>query len=215
MPTAQKSWKFLTTGKSGQIVSQHGSGGPRPTVWELGTWKHCSGSIYPCLVGFHCSRTPYDAYSYVQGSVLARVEVKGTRVSADDAPHKEAVSDMRVVRAAQWGPYDAVALSLYAASLAVESLTTDKRRKVAKDAVAAAKLYLHNRTPVEYSVIDNVAKIAYSTSSERQRYGLYAAQYAADAARIDGKATPGDTHDLYSSTYAVSYAAQCVDGVDK
>jgi len=66
-------WKFLYEDEgTGKITSRHGG-----MNWKLGVWEHTDGNINACSNGFHCSKEVWQAFSYIQGQVLARVEVKG------------------------------------------------------------------------------------------------------------------------------------------
>lgn len=205
MPTAQKSWKFLCTDDKGRILSQHGRG-YRETEWKIGEWMHVDAPIQPCYRGFHHSPTPFEALTYVTGTVLARVEVKGTRVREDEWPSKEAVSDMRIVRAGQWGTVDGVSLSLYVAELAAEGLTGTTRRQLAAEGITAVRAYLRNSAPIPKPLIIKMRDEVNATSSLRQQAGLNAVNYALYEAR--------DASD-WMPVYAVNYASGCVDGYDR
>ena len=45
-------------------------------TWSIDEWKH-EDKIDMCNAGFHCSKKVFEAFSYVQGEILAKVEVKG------------------------------------------------------------------------------------------------------------------------------------------
>lgn len=81
-------------------------------VWKIGEWKKHIGDLEMCKSGFHCSKTIYQAFSYVRGEILAEVEVRGKGLIEED---KEVYPEMRVLRAWKWQKKDNVALSIYAA----------------------------------------------------------------------------------------------------
>ena len=68
--------------------------------WEIGKWREIGDSnVYPCVRGFHCSKTPREAFHYVRESVCALVEYGG-KVKADNINcYKLAASKMRILRA--------------------------------------------------------------------------------------------------------------------
>jgi len=64
-------YKFLDL-KGKSIVSRNGD-----TKWKIGEWQHVDGRVEACQNGLHASNKIYEAFSYVQGEVLAVVEAKG------------------------------------------------------------------------------------------------------------------------------------------
>lgn len=62
-----KRYKFLDG-----FNSEHGD-----HTWEIGKWYKCNGQLEMCKRGFHCSKQIGEAFSYVQGNVLAQVSVRG------------------------------------------------------------------------------------------------------------------------------------------
>src|SRR3990167_4035109 len=103
-----KKYKFLRKG----LKSDSGN-----TKWRLGEWQECKGELQLCEVGFHCSKGIYQAFSYVQGEILAEVEVKGKSIKEKD---KECWEKMRVVRTWKWQKKDSVLFAIYAARLALK-----------------------------------------------------------------------------------------------
>lgn len=101
-------WKFLREG----MKSENGN-----CVWVKGEWKH-EDVLAICHNGFHCSKEINQAFGYVQGEILAKVEVKG---KSDSQTDKEVWTDMRVVKAWKWQKKDSVALAIYAAELCIEN----------------------------------------------------------------------------------------------
>jgi len=106
-------YKFLRL-EGNKIKSNSGN-----CTWKLNEWKH-EDKISLCDYGFHCSKEIYQAFSYVQGAILAEVEVKGdSKEDADDT--KDVWTDMRITKAWKWQKKDSVALSVYAAELCLEN----------------------------------------------------------------------------------------------
>lgn len=127
----RKLYKFLRTG----MKSENGG-----TKWRLNKWNKFDGELEMCHAGFHCSVEPYDAFSFVQGEILAEVEVKGESIKEKD---KEVWSEMRVVKVYKWTKKDSVRLAIYAAELVLkiyeDRYPNDKRPR---EAIEAAKRYL-------------------------------------------------------------------------
>ena len=131
-------YKFLNLEKN-KIVSNHGG-----LKWRIGEWQHVDGKIYACNNGLHCSDKIKQAFSFVQGEVLAVVEVKGKSDKEDD---KSAWSDMRIIKAYKWTKKDSVALSIFSAELCIkeyEKLYPNDSRP--RDAIEAAKAVLLHDT---------------------------------------------------------------------
>ena len=119
-----KKYKFLKL-EGGKIKSNSGN-----EVWKIGEWKKLEGKPDLCNYGFHCSIEPYDAFSYVQGEILAEVEVRG---KSDIQKDKEAWSEMRIVKAYKWTKKDS--LRLGAAWSAAASAAIKKIQKEFKEIV--------------------------------------------------------------------------------
>ena len=104
-------------------------------TWKKGEWKKYEGKIEICESGFHCSKEVYQAFSYVQGEILAQVECKGKNDVQDD---KEVYSEMRMVKAYKWQKKDSVALSIFSAELVIDNFEKvcpeDKRPREAIEA---------------------------------------------------------------------------------
>lgn len=139
-------------------------------TWKINTWKHIDGELDICNRGFHCSKYSDQAFSYVQGEILAVVQTKGKSIIQDD---KECWSDMKIVKAYQWTKKDSVALAIYSAELVIdiyekEYPKDDRPRK----AIEAAKKWLKN--PIEEN-----AYAAYASAAVA--YAAYAYAYASAA----------------------------------
>ena len=141
-------WKFLNL-ENNKIKSANGD-----CTWKLKEWKH-EDKLDMCNHGFHCSKKIYEAFDYVQGEILAKVEVKGKFESQDD---KEVYTDMRLLKTYKWQKKDSVALSIYAAELCLKNYEkvypNDKRPR---EAIEAAKKWLKNPTPENESAAESAA----------------------------------------------------------
>jgi len=107
-------------------------------------WYKHDGELEMCESGFHCSKEPYDAFSHVQGEILAQVEVRGDHLEQED---KEVWEEIRIVKTWKWQKKDSVALAIYAAEQVIDiyekEYPDDKRPK---EAIKAAKRWLKNPT---------------------------------------------------------------------
>jgi len=125
-------------------------------TWDLLSWKH-EDKVKACNAGFHCSKEIWEAFSFVQGEVLAEVECKGdSDLSEND---KEVYQDMRIVKAWKWQKKDSVALSIYSAELCLENfekLYPDDKRP--RNAIEAAKKWLLEPTKKNESAAESAAK---------------------------------------------------------
>jgi len=149
-----KLYKFLRTG----LKSESGN-----EKWTLNKWKQINGELEICKRGFHCSRTPYQAFSFVQGEVLAIVETRGKSIIQDD---KECWSGMRIVKAYSWTKKDSVAFAIYAAELVLpifeKEYPDDKRPR---EAIEAAKAVLKNDNEKTRDAASAAASAVWSAAS--------------------------------------------------
>jgi hypothetical protein len=158
-------YKFLRL-VDGKIKSNSGN-----VTWEIGKWKKMRGEVDICNRGFHCSSEIYQAFSYVQGEVLAQVEVAGKSEKQED---KEVWSQMKLVNAWKWQKKDSVALAIYAAELVLDIFEKyDSKDKRPREAIEAAKKYL------KYPIDKN--SYAADAAAYAARAAADAAAYAADA----------------------------------
>ena len=167
-------WKFLRE-DDGKIKSAHGD-----LTWQIGKWKTHKGKLEMCESGLHCSKGVYQAFSYIHGEVLARVECEGRKQVQDD---KEVYSKMRIVRAYKWQKKDSVELAIYAARLVLKifekEYPNDKRPR---KAIAAAVKYLKNPTEKNMSAAGAAAWAARDAAGAAAGAAAWAAR-AAGAAR--------------------------------
>jgi hypothetical protein len=168
-------WKFLNL-KGKTIVSNHGS-----TVWRINEWQHVDGEMKACSNGLHCSKKIYEAFSYVQGEVLAKVEVKGEHHDEND---KSAYSDMRIIEAYKWTKKDSVALGIFSAEMCLkefEKLYPDDKRP--REAIDAARAVLAHDTAKNRSAAESAARSAAESAAWSARSAARSARSAAWSAR--------------------------------
>lgn len=131
-------WKFLRK-VDGKIKSENGK-----LTWQIGKWKTHRGKLEMCKSGLHCSKGVYQAFSYIQGEVLAKVECGGKSIIQKD---KEVYSKMKIVEAYKWQKKDSVSLAIYAAKLVLpifeKKYPKDKRPR---KAIQVAVRYLKSPT---------------------------------------------------------------------
>ena len=173
----KKLYKFLRTG----LKSQNGN-----HKWEIGKWYKTKRELDICHIGFHASKTPLQAMEYVQGEVLAKVEVKGRSIKEDD---KECWSDMRIVKAWNWEKKDSVSLSIFAAEKVLKNYEKaypddDRPRK----AIEAAKKVLkadteENRKMAARSAAWSAARSAESAARRAARSAAWSTESAERSAR--------------------------------
>ena len=148
-------YKFLNL-RSKKIVSKHGN-----LEWKIGEWQHVD-RLDICNSGLHCSDKIYQAFSYVQGEVLAIVEVKGKSIKEDD---KSAWTDMRIIKAYKWTKKDSVSLAIFSAELCLKEFEKqypdDKRPR---EAIEAARAVLANDTKAARSAAWSAARSAESAA---------------------------------------------------
>ena len=175
-------------------------------VWKLNQWVHHPGKLDMCRTGLHCSLYPDQAFSFVQGEILALVETKGKFLIQDD---KECWSDMRVVKAYKWQKKDSVALAIYAAELVIDIFEKeyphdDRPRK----AIEAAKVYLKHPTKKNMEAARGAASGAASeAASWAARAASEAASWAARAARAASGAASWAASEASVASWAASGAA--------
>ncbi len=155
----EQRYKFLRLTDENEIKSESGD-----CTWRIGEWKS-EEEVILCETGFHCSQRMYQAFSYVQGEILAQVEVDGVSKIGDD---KEAWENMRLTKCWQWRKEDSVALSIFAAELVIANYETlypddDRPRK----AIEAARKWLEAPTEENRSAAGSAESAA---GSDRSAY---------------------------------------------
>jgi hypothetical protein len=171
-------------------------------TWEIGKWYKTDGDLELCQKGFHCSKGIYQAFSYVQGSILTKVEVRGKHLDEKD---KEVWEEMRVTKAWKWTKKDSVLFSIYAARLVLDIYEKqypddDRSRK----AIEAAETYIKNPTEE-----NKAAAYAAAHAARAAAYAAaHAARAAADAAAYAAYAAARAAADAaYAAARAAAYAA--------
>ena len=171
-------YKFLRTG----YKSENGD-----HKWKVGKWYEYDGDIEMCESGFHCSKGIYQAFSYVQGEILAEVEVAGKHEVQDD---KEVWEKMRVVRSWKWTKKDSILFAIFAARLVLKNFEKefpcdDRPRK----AIEAAEAYAKNPTKknreaakAAESAAESAAWVAESVAESAWAEAWETAKSAAEAA---------------------------------
>jgi hypothetical protein len=148
--------------------------------WVIGKWKKLKGEPKLCENGFHCSKTKYQAFSYIQGELLAEVEVRGKSDISDD---KECWSEMRLIKVWKWQKKDSVALAIYSAEQYLKNFESkypnDKRPR---KAIQATKKWLKNPTKENESAAESAARSAAWSARSAARSARSAARSAESAA---------------------------------
>ena len=130
--------------------------------WKVGKWYTHNGDLNMCNAGFHCSVGIYQAFSYVQGEILTKVEVDGNCEIQDD---KEVWEKMRIVKSWRWTKKNSVLFSIYSASLVLKNFEDkypdDKRPR---QAIQAARRYVKNPTTKNKSAAGSAGSAAGSAA---------------------------------------------------
>ncbi len=146
-------WKFLRKG----MKSENGN-----LSWKIGKWNTVKGDLSICNFGLHCSKELYQAFSFIQGEILARVECKGKNIIEND---KECWESQRVIKAYKWTKKDSVSLSIFAAEMCLKNFEKeypdDKRPR---EAIEAAKKWLKYPTKANKSAAWSAAESARSAA---------------------------------------------------
>jgi hypothetical protein len=164
-------YKFLRKG----YKSEHGN-----HTWKVGQWYEIDNEPKLCEQGFHCSKGIWQAFSYVQGEILAEVEVSG---KSDKDDNKEAWQKMRIAKSYKWTNKDSVMFSIYAARLVLNNFEKefpdDKRPR---EAIEAAERYASRPTTKNRNAAESAAEAAWSAAWSAQSAGSAAWSAAGSAA---------------------------------
>jgi len=160
-------WKFLRDGLKSNFDGYQ---------WVIGEWRKTE-----CLElchGFNCSRRIIDAMYYVQGEILAEVEVEGRHFDGDD---KSTHEGMRIIHAWHWTKADSVALAIFAAEMVLGNFgkvypDDDRPRK----AIEAARNYLDSPTERNRSAAESARSAAESAA-----WSAWSAARSAESAALD------------------------------
>ena len=197
-------YKFLLTG----LKSENGN-----TKWRKGVWKH-EDNLDMCNSGFHCSKQPYQAFSYIQGEILAKVEVKGKSIIRDD---KECLSDMRVVKTYKLTKKESVALAIYSAKLCLKNFEKEyPNDKQPRQAISAAVKYLKNPTKKNQATAWSAAWSAWSAGSDKPAaWSAWSAESAKSAAWLAAKSAWSASESAWLAAKSASESARSAAGSDK
>ena len=193
-------YKFLNL-ERGKIKSESGD-----MVWRIGEWQHVNGAIVLCENGLHCSNTIYDAFSYVQGSVLAFVKTKGIHV---DDKEKSAYSAMRIVKAYKWTKKDSISLAIFSAELCLkefERLYPDDDRP--RKAIDAARTVLAHDTAKNRSAARSAARSAESAARSAESAARSAARSAESAAESAARSAARSAESAARSAESAAWSAE-------
>jgi hypothetical protein len=84
-------WKFLVWNETEKRIESNYDNSP----WRIGKWRTVADPTVEC-VGLNCSQTVDQAYSFVQGGIVAKVEYGGKVIATSD---KLTCQKMRIVKA--------------------------------------------------------------------------------------------------------------------
>ena len=158
--------------------------------WKIGKWQKPIKDLVLCERGYHCSKTIYQAFSYVQGEILCQVECKGKKLKDTD---KEVWENQRIVRAWKWTKKDSVLLSIYAAELCIDNFEKEyPEDKRPREAIEAAKKFLKYPTAAKRfaarsaagSAAESAAASARSAAESAAESAVWSAWSAAESAVI-------------------------------
>ncbi len=189
-------WKFLREGLKSEANDYQ---------WRIKKWEKHVGEVKLCNFGFHCSKKIWQAFSYVRGEILAKVEVGGESKIQDD---KEVYSEMRIVKAYKWQKRDNVALAIYSAELVLKNFEKEyPKDKRPRKAIESAKRWLKNPTEKNRSAARLAASAAWSAARLAARL---AARSAASAARLAARSAASAAESAESAARLAAWSAESV-----
>ena len=190
-------WKFLRL-KDGKIVSEHDG-----SEWAIGVQRSVLAPVQECK-GLNCSQLITDAMGYVQGEILAEVEISGVQMVGDD---KITCEHMTLIRAWKWTKKDSVALSIYAAELVIENFErqypNDRRPR---EAIEAAKAWIINPCESTESAARSAESAAWSAESAAWS-AAWSAESAAWSARSAAWSAAWSARSAESAAWSAESAA--------
>jgi hypothetical protein len=190
-------YKFLRTG----LKSDSGN-----VSWKIGQWQKVTSKLDICHVGLHCSKGIYQAFSYVQGEILAKVETKGKSIIKKD---KEAWSEMRIIKCWKWQKKDSVMFAIYAARLVLKYFEKEHPdNKQPRQAIEAAEAWIKDPTDKNAAAASAAASYAYAYASAA--YASAAASYAAASYAYASYAYASAASYAAAAASAASYASASV-----
>jgi hypothetical protein len=186
-------FKFLRTG----MKSEKGD-----CTWKIGEEK--IGKNPKCCEagGYHASTKIIDALRYVQGEILAEVEVSGI---SDWESDKQCWERMTIIHAKDWTPTDSIKLTIFSAEQVIDIFEAwNKDDKRPRNAIEVAKNYLAN--PTNKKAADAACAAARAADAACAAARAADAAYAARAADAAYAAARAAADAAYAAAYAV-YAA--------
>ena len=194
----KKLYKFLRTG----LRSNSGN-----HTWKIGEWYE-EDKVSICNRGFHASKTPLQALSYVGGEILAEVFVRG---KSEIQKNKECWSEMKINKAWHWTKKDSVELSIFAAELCLKNFEKvypkDKRPR---EAIEAARKVLLNDTEENRSAAWSAA----SAATAAARSGAWLASAAESGARSGARSAAAASEWSAESESAESAKKSLISKID-
>ena len=165
-----KQYKFLRTGLKSE------NGGFR---WKLNKWEKIEGELGLCSNGFHSSEEPYDAFSYVQGEIIAIVECRGKFLKDDN---KYCWEEQRVIKFYKWTKKDSVRLSIFSAEQCLKFYEKEYPKDLRpREAIEATKRWLKTGSKKGLAAAESAARSAAWSAAESSAWS--AAWSAARSAR--------------------------------
>jgi hypothetical protein len=149
-----KQYKFLRAG----LKSENGD-----FKWKLNKWEKIEGNLNMCHNGFHSCVEPYDAFSYVQGEIVAIVECRGKHLEEDN---RFCWEEQRVIKTYKWTKRDSVRLAIYSAELCLPNYEKKYKDKAPRLAIEAAKKWLKTGSKKGLSVAESAARSAAESAAE-------------------------------------------------
>ena len=167
-------YKFLRTGMRSENGNQ---------TWKLNKWVKVDGDkLSLCNYGLHSSKEPYDAFSYVQGEILAVIECRGEHLKDTD---KYCWEEQRVIKTYKWTKKDSVRLAIFSAELCLknyEKKYPDDSRP--REAIEAAKRWLKTGSKKGLAAAESAESAAWSAGSaaESAAWSARSAAWSAESA---------------------------------
>jgi hypothetical protein len=198
-----KRYKFLREG----LKSENGN-----LEWKIDKWNKAEGKLVMCSQGLHACKDPYDAFSYVQGEILALVECRGKHLTVGN---KECWREQRVIKTYKWTKKDSLRLAIYSAELCLnifEKMYPEDKRP--REAIEAAKKVLFKDTAKNRSAADSTSSAAWSAESAARSAAwsaAWSAGSAAESAASSAAWSAGSAAESAASSAAWSAARSAAD----
>jgi hypothetical protein len=165
-----KQYKFLRTG----LNSENGN-----LKWKTGEWQKVEGELDMCSRGLHSCKDPYDAFSYVQGEILAIVECRGEHLKDNN---KYCWREQRVIKTYKWTKKDSVRLAIYSAELCLPNYEKLYKDKAPRLAIKAAKRWLKTGSRKGLAAAGSAVESAVWSAGSAARSAAESAAWSAGSA---------------------------------